>query len=97
MYSHKCIASFPGFALRNANNNYVYDEIQPGKEAKFREFRGFVAVRERFLREIWERSIFGVVKANNPREFSSRKSYFSSLRESFLPQKFPLYGIASSS
>ena len=31
---------------------------------------------------------FGTVKASNPRKFSLRKSYFSPIRESFLPRKF---------
>ena len=32
---------------------------------------------------------FGVAKASNLRTFSQRKSYFSPIRVSFLPQKFP--------
>ena len=31
----------------------------------------------------------GVAKASNPRKFSPLKLYFSPIRESFLPRKFP--------
>ena len=50
-----------------------------------------------FLCKIWGRSILGTVKVNNAREFSSRKSYFSSICKGFFPRNFPLYDIASSS
>ena len=36
MYSHKCIASFPGFVLRNANNNYV--KFSLGRRLNFANF-----------------------------------------------------------
>ena len=63
----------------------------PGNEASLWLFV------EIFLREIWGRGILGAAKASDPREFSPRKSYFIINSPSFLPPKFPLYGIASSS
>ena len=41
------------------------------------KFRGFVAIREGFLCEIWGRGIFGVAKASNLRKFSPRKLQFA--------------------
>ena len=32
---------------------------------------------------------FGAAKASNPQKFSPQTLYFSPIRESFLPQKFP--------
>ena len=32
---------------------------------------------------------FSTARASNPRKFSPQKSYFSPIRESFLPGKFP--------
>ena len=55
----------------------------------FRKFRGFVAIRKGFLHKIWGCGTFGAAKASNLRKFSPRKSYFSPIRESFLPRKFP--------
>ena len=54
-----------------------------------RKFRGFVAMHESFLRKIWGVAFFGAEQASNPQKFSLWKSYFSPIRESFLPQKFP--------
>ena len=55
----------------------------------FSQFRGFVAIRESFLCEIWGRGIFLVAPVSTPRKFSLRKSYLPPIRESFLPPKFP--------
>ena len=38
---------------------------------------------------LWGVASFGVAKASNPWKFSPRKSYFSPICESFLPQKCP--------
>jgi len=56
---------------------------------KFRKFCGFVAIRKSFLCKIWGVASFGIAKASNLRKFSPRKSYFSTIHESFLPRKFP--------
>ena len=45
----------------------------------FRKFRGFVAI----LCEVWERG-----KSKQSTKFSLQKSFFSPIRESFLPRKF---------
>ena len=49
----------------------------------------FWAIRKSFLCKIWGVASFGTAKASNPRKFSPRKAYFSPIRESFLPRKFP--------
>ena len=59
-----------------------------------KNFRGRKILRisrfcESFLREIWGVASFGAAKESNPRKFSSRKSYFSPISESFLPRNFP--------
>ena len=56
------------------------------------EFRGFVAIRESFLNEIWGRGVLGAAKASNLQKFSLRKSYFSPICKSFLPRKL-LWGL----
>ena len=58
------------------------------REKTFANFRSFVAIRESFLREIWDMVSFGAAKASNPQKFSTRKSYFLPNHESFLPRKF---------
>ena len=68
-------------------NDYRIAETFEGEN--FREFRGFVAIHESFLREIWGMVSFGAAKASNPWKFSLWKTYFSPIHESFLPQKFP--------
>ena len=35
------------------------------EEENFHEFRGFVAIRESFLREIWDVAFFGTAQASN--------------------------------
>ena len=58
----------------------------------FREFRGFVAVRTSFLREILGVASFGVAKTSNPRKFYPQKSYFHQFMKVFSLEIFPLYG-----
>ena len=56
---------------------------------KLSQILRFCGYTQKFLREIWGVALFGTAKATNPRKFSPRKTYFSPIRESFLPQKFP--------
>ena len=63
------------------------------KGENFHEFRGFVAIRESFLREIWGVVSFGVAKASNPRKFSLQKSNYYQFAKVFSLESFPLYGI----
>ena len=58
----------------------------------FREFRGFVAIHESFLHDIWGVASFGAGKASNPQKFSPRKSYFHQFAKVFSLESFPLYG-----
>ena len=44
---------------------------------------------QKFPPRIWGVASFGMAKASNPRKFSSQKSYFSPIRKSFFPWKFP--------
>ena len=55
----------------------------------FRKFCGFVAQCKSFLRKIWGVASFGTKKVSSPQKFSPQKLYFSQIRESFLPRKFP--------
>ena len=43
------------------------------EEENFHEFRGFVAIRESFLREIWDVAFFGTAQASNLQKFSPSK------------------------
>ena len=61
----------------------------------FRKFYGFVAIHESFLAKFGGMTSFGAAQVSNLQKFSPRKSYFSPIRESYLPRKFPLYGIVS--
>ena len=58
------------------------------REKNFHEFCSFVAICKSFLCKIWGMAFFGAAKASNLRKFSPRKSYFSPIHGSFLPQKF---------
>ena len=61
----------------------------------FHEFCGFVAIYKSFFHENWDIASFGTAKMSNLRTFSPQKSYFSQIRKSFLPWKFPairIYG-----
>ena len=61
------------------------------------EFCSFVAILESFLVKFTKVfsvnfggvASFGLSKASKPRKISLQKLYFSLIRESFLPQKFP--------
>ena len=55
--------------------NTVQQETFEGED--LREFRGFVAVRESFLREIWGVASFGTAQASNPESFL-RENFTSS-------------------
>ena len=50
----------------------------------FHEFQGFVAIGESFLRKILECGTFGGTSEQSAEVFST-KSYFLSIRKSFLP------------
>ena len=65
----------------------IYRETFKGEN--FHEFRGFVAIFESFLCKIWECDLIDAAQASNLWKFSPRKSYFSPIRTSFLPRKFP--------
>ena len=54
------------------------------REKNFREFRGFV-----FMREIWGRGVLWHGKSEQSAKVFLAKIYFSPIRESFLPRKFP--------
>ena len=47
------------------------------KGENFHEFRGFVAIRESFLREIWGVVSFGAAKVSNPRSFLRENRIFT--------------------
>ena len=59
------------------------------REKTFQEFRSFVAICKSFLCKIWGCGVLWGGKVSNPRKFFLRKSYFSPIRESFRPRKFP--------
>ena len=59
------------------------------EEENFHKFHGCMAIRESFLPEIWERGILWHSKSEQSPKFSSQKSHFSVIRESFLSRKFP--------
>ena len=42
----------------------------------FRKFRGFVAIRESFFREIWGVAFFGTAKTSNPQKFFCENRIF---------------------
>ena len=74
MYSHKCIASFPGFSVPECE----YEKFQPGKDfAIFAVLWLFAKFSPRNLGVYF----LGAIKANNLREYSLRKLYFSSIRK----------------
>ena len=57
-----------------ANSMTVYAELQPGKAANFREFRGFVAIREGFFAN------FGGVASLARQKRAIRESFLSENR-----------------
>ena len=59
------------------------------KRENFHEFRGFMAIRESFLREIWGMASFGTAKANNPQKFSPQISN----SQKFSPSKVSRYTV----
>ena len=62
---------------------FSYSTIQREETFEGETFTNF-AVLWLFVK-FWGMAFFGVAKANNLRKFSPRKSYFSLIRESFLP------------
>ena len=72
---HLCWLPRPcDFSTHKSSGLYHVAENFQGRY--FCEFRGFVAIHESFLHEIWGMASFGVAKASNPQKFSQRKSYF---------------------
>ena len=76
-----------GRAQYGFTRDTVWQETFKGKD--FHKFHGFVAVCESFFPKFGGMASFGTAKASNLQKFSSRKLYFSSIRESFLSWKFP--------
>ena len=86
-----CLSSFCRILWTLSCRPFLQEVPYSGKlsREKTHKFCGVVAICESFLREIWDVAFFGAAKASNPRRFSWRKSDFSPICESFLPQKFP--------
>ena len=57
----------------------------------FRKFRGFVAIHESFLCDIWDVAFFGAAKASNPRNIFSTKIVFFTNSRKFSPSKVSCY------
>ena len=70
---------------------YLMFQYRSGKLSREKtcEFRGFVAICKSFLCKIWGHGILWRGTSKQLVKVFSVKSYFSPIRESFLPQKFP--------
>ena len=67
----------------------VYSVAGNLRERKLANFVILWLFAKAFSAKFGSVAYFGGAKASNPRKFSLRKSYFSPIRESFLPRKFP--------
>ena len=61
---------------------------------KLSQISWFCGYSQKFsLQKFGDVTLFGAAKTSNPQKFSPRKSYFSPICNSFLPQKFPVYTV----
>ena len=98
--THSCIHTHP-----HSTSLFVllsHTHLQPSyciagnfRGRNFCQFRGFVAICESFLHEIWGHGILWCAKASNLRKFSLQKMYFHQFAKVFSLESFSLYGIQS--
>ena len=92
-HMHKCQYAAQGVqsgieVCYHPYNSDVIVQQETFEGENFRKFRNLWLFVEVFFAKFWGMASFGTAKVSNPRKFSLRKSYFSPIRESLLPQKF---------